>query len=80
MAVFWGVRLSAEARPYRLLLLSLIIFAPLSRIPVFVLWWITKTWELGTHYDIFDNCARPSSDSLSTGPSCRSFLVACWAQ
>jgi hypothetical protein len=27
----------------------------MSRIPVFILWWITKTWELGTHYDVFDN-------------------------
>ena len=52
-AVFWGIRLSAEEHPYRLLLLSLVIFSPPSRIPVFVLWWITKTWELGTHYDIF---------------------------
>ncbi len=54
-SVFWGIRLSAEEHPYRLLLLSLVFFSPLSRIPVFVLWWITKTWELGTHYDIFDS-------------------------
>ena len=54
-AVFWGIRLSAEEHPYRLLLLSLVFFSPFSRIPVFVLWWITKTWGLGTHYDIFDS-------------------------
>ena len=54
-AVFWGIRLSAEEHPYQLLLLSLVFFSPLSRIPVFVLWWITKTWGLGTHYDIFDS-------------------------
>jgi len=54
-AVIWGIRLSAEEHPYGLLLLSLVFFSPLSRIPVFVLWWITKTWELGTHYDIFDS-------------------------
>ncbi len=54
-AVFWGIRLSAEEHPYRLLLLSLVFFSPPSRIPVFVLWWITKTWGLGTHYDIFDS-------------------------
>jgi hypothetical protein len=54
-AVFLGIRLSDEEHPYRLLLLSLVIFSPPSRFPVFVLWWITKTWGLGTHYDIFDS-------------------------
>ena len=54
-SVFWGIRLSAEEHPYWVLLLSLVFFSPLSRIPVFVLWWVTKTWELGTHYDIFDS-------------------------
>ena len=54
-AVYWGVRLSDEDHPYQLLLLSLIVFSPPSRFPGFVLWWITKTWELGTHYDIFDS-------------------------
>ena len=55
LSVFWGIRLSAEEHPYRLLLLSLVFFSPPSRFPVFVLWWITKTWGLGTHYDIFDS-------------------------
>ncbi len=54
-SVYWGIRLSAEEHPYRLLLLSLVFFSPPSRFPVFVLWWITKTWGLGTHYDIFDS-------------------------
>jgi hypothetical protein len=54
-AVYWGNKLSTEEHPYRLLLLSLVIFSPPSRFPVFVLWWITKKWELGTHYDIFDS-------------------------
>ncbi len=54
-AVFWGIRLSDEKHPYRLLWLSLVFFSPPSRFPVFVLWWITKTWGLGTHYDIFDS-------------------------
>ena len=54
-AVYWGVRLSDEEHPYRLLMLSLVFFSPPSRFPVFVLWWVTKTWELGTHYDIFDS-------------------------
>ncbi len=54
-AVYWGVRLHDEEHPYRLLMLSLVFFSPPSRFPVFVLWWVTKTWELGTHYDIFDS-------------------------
>lgn len=54
-AVFLGFRLSHEEHPYRLLLLSLVVFSPPSRFPVFVLWWITKTWGLGTHYDVFDS-------------------------
>ena len=55
LAVFWGIRLADEEHPYQLLLLSLVVFSPPSRFPVFVLWWITKTWGLGTHYDIFDS-------------------------
>ena len=54
-SIYWGVKLSAETHPYRLLWLSLSFFSPASRVPVFLLWWITKTWELGTHYDIFDS-------------------------
>ena len=66
-AVFWGIKLFTEERPYQLLLLSLVIFSPVSRIPVFVLWWITKTWELGTHYDIFDNWVQALVGQLVYG-------------
>ena len=66
-AVFWGIKLHDEEHPYRLLLLSLVIFSPVSRIPVFVLWWITKTWELGTHYDIFDNWGQALVGQLVFG-------------
>ena len=55
VSVYWGVRLSTETHPYRLLWLSLAFFSPPSRVPVFLLWWITTTWGLGTHYDIFDS-------------------------
>ena len=55
VSIYWGVRLSAEAHPHRLLWLSLVCFSPPSRVPVFLLWWITTTWGLGTHYDIFDS-------------------------
>ena len=54
-SIYWGVRLSGEARPYRLLWLSLALFSPVSRIPVFLLWWIDTTWGIVTHYDIFDS-------------------------
>ena len=66
-SVFWGIRLSGEEHPYRLLLLSLVFFSPLSRFPVFVLWWITKTWELGTHYDIFDSWGQALVGQLFYG-------------
>ena len=66
-AVYWGIKLSTEEHPYQILLLSLVIFSPVSRIPVFVLWWITKTWELGTHYDIFDNWVQALVGQLVYG-------------
>jgi len=53
VAIFLGLSLAGEESPYRLLFLSLVVFALLSRIPVVVLWWITKTYGLGTHYDVF---------------------------
>ena len=52
-AIYWGIKLYNEKRPFLLLLLSLSIFSPVSRIPVFVLWWITTRWELGTHYSLY---------------------------
>ena len=67
IAVYWGIKLFSEKHPYQLLLLSLVIFSPISRIPVFVLWWITKTWKLGTHYDIFDNWAQALVGQLVYG-------------
>ncbi|TQV84931.1 hypothetical protein [Aliikangiella coralliicola] len=67
VAIYWGIKLSTEKDPYLLLLLALAIFSPLSRIPVFVLWWITKTWELGTHYDIFDNWSQALIGQLFYG-------------
>ena len=54
VAVSWGLKLAREENPYRLLFLNLVVFTLLSRIPVVALWWITKTYGLGTHYDVFD--------------------------
>ena len=67
IAVYWGIKLFEEEHPYLLILLSLIIFSPISRIPVFLLWWITKTWELGTHYNIFDNWTQALIGQLVYG-------------
>ncbi len=52
-AIYWGVKHFKEDNPYKLLLLILVIFSPISRIPVFLLWWIDTTWDIGTHYNIF---------------------------
>ena len=54
IAFFWGFKLAGEDKPYRLLFLSLTVFSLLSRIPVITLWWITKTFALGTHYDQYE--------------------------
>ena len=55
-SVYWGIKLYNEKHPYRLLLLSLIIFSPVSRFTVFIVWWIDTKWAIGTHYGLyFDN-------------------------
>ena len=55
-AVYWGTKLYNEKQPYLLLLLSLIIFSPISRLTVFVVWWIDTKWAIRTHYGLyFDN-------------------------
>jgi len=54
-SIYWGIKLHKQKNAVLSLLLSLVFFSPISRIPVFILWWITKTYNLGTHYNIFDN-------------------------
>ena len=55
-SVYWGIKLYNEKHPYQLLLLSLIIFSPVSRFTVFIVWWIDTKWAIGTHYGLyFDN-------------------------
>jgi len=66
-SIFWTIKLSNQEFPLRSLLLCLVIFSPISRLPVFLLWWITKTWELGTHYDIFDNWSQALIGQLFYG-------------
>ena len=58
-SVYWGIKLYNENYRFLLLLLSLIIFSPISRIPVAIVWWIDTRWEIGTHYSLyFDNFAQ----------------------
>lgn len=55
-SIYWGIKLWNENHSHLLLFLSLIIFSPVSRVTVFVFWWIDHRWEIGTHYGFyFDN-------------------------
>ena len=55
-SVFWGIKLYNEKQPYLLMLISLTIFSPISRLTVVAAWWVDITWEIGTHYGLyFDN-------------------------
>ena len=53
ISIYWGVKLYKANRPLIVLLISLCIFSPISRIPVFILWWIDTNWEIGSHYGLF---------------------------
>ncbi len=68
VVVFWGIKLCDEERPYRLLLSSLVVFSVFSRIPVLVLWWVTTKWELGTHYNVFENWGQAIVGTVVIGP------------
>lgn len=52
-AIYWGIKRYNEQQPFVLLFLSLLIFSPISRIPVFLAWWVDKHWAIGTHYGLF---------------------------
>ena len=55
-SVYWGIKLYIEKKAYLLLLLSLILFSPVSRLTVVAAWWVDTKWEIGTHYGLyFDN-------------------------
>lgn len=64
-SVFLGTRLGDEKHPYLLLLLSLVIFSPPSRVPVFVMWWVDTTWPLVRTTATSRVCSRPCSPSCS---------------
>ena len=55
-SIYWGIKLFNEKKAYLLILLSLVIFSPVSRLTVFIAWWVDTKWEIGTHYGLyFDN-------------------------
>ena len=67
-AMYWGIKLYNEKSPFLILLLALIIYSPISRFPVAVLWWIDNRWEIGTHYSLyFDNFAQATFQQVVYG-------------
>ena len=67
-AIYWGIKLYNDKRAYSILLLSLLIFSPISRFPVAILWWIDTKWEIGTHYSLyFDNFAQATFQQVVYG-------------
>ncbi|MBO6881051.1 hypothetical protein [Winogradskyella sp.] len=67
-AIYWGIKLYNEKHAYLLLLLSLLIYSPISRFPVAVLWWIDTKWEIGTHYGFyFENFGQALLNQVGYG-------------
>ena len=67
VGIYLGIRLTENERPYAPLFLSLAVFAFLSRLPGVVLWWVTRTFSLGTHYDVFEGWAQAVGAELVIG-------------
>ncbi len=55
ISIYWGMTLYDEKQFLSLLLLSLMIYSPISRFPVALAWWVDTNWELGTHYGLYFN-------------------------
>ncbi len=56
ISIFWSIRYHDKKRFLIMLILSLIIYSPISRFPVAIAWLIDTHWELGTHFGLyFDN-------------------------
>lgn len=53
IAIYLGIKLCNQKQAYKILLLSLLIYSPISRIPVAILWWVDTKWEIGTHYGLY---------------------------
>jgi len=54
-SIYWGIKLYKDKNAYLILILSLVIFSPISRFPVAILWWIDSKLEIGTHYSLYFN-------------------------
>ena len=55
-SIYLGIKIANHKQAFKILLLSLLIYSPISRIPVAILWWVDTKWEIGTHYGLyFDN-------------------------
>ena len=54
-SIYWGVVLYNKKYSYRILFLALLIYSPISRFPVAILWWIDTKWKIGTHYGYYFN-------------------------
>jgi hypothetical protein len=67
VGVYMGIHLVDEKRPYGLMFLTLFVFAVLSRVPVVAMWWITRTFGLGTHYDVFQTWASALGAQFGLG-------------
>ena len=50
LSVYWGIKMSDQSNPYAAILVALLIFCPISRVPVAIAWWLDTTYQLGTHY------------------------------
>jgi len=53
ISIYWGIRFYRRNHFLVLLLLSLMIYSPISRFPVALAWWIDSNWQLGTHYGLY---------------------------
>lgn len=54
-AIYLGIKVYNKKKSTAILLLSLVVFSPFSRVPVAVLWWVDTKWEIGTHYGLYFN-------------------------
>ncbi len=52
-AIYLGIKIAMHKKAFKILLLSLLIYSPISRIPVAILWWVDTKWEIGTHYGLY---------------------------
>ena len=54
-AIYLGIKVYNKKKAMAILLLSLVVFSPFSRVPVAILWWVDTKWEIGTHYGLYFN-------------------------